>query len=154
MPPAEISSDKTCFSQPQLNNRDNDSLAEIQGEGHSVAQAFRGVNKRLFPRFPAGRRSEVMFLPTSAEGACVFHQLEGPYPYIKHRFRIQASLTSFGSPRAGIHLLQMKPLLSREKVFQTLMRTAHKAPWVPNVLKQHFNDLRVNELETHGFNFP
>ena len=62
-----------------------------------------------------------MFLPTSTEGACVFHQLEGPYPYIKHRFRIQASLTSCGSPRAGIHLLQMKPLLSREKVFQTLM---------------------------------
>lgn len=95
-----------------------------------------------------------MFLPASTEGACAFHQLEGPYLYIKRRFTIQASLASCGSPLAGIHLLQMKPLLSREKVFQTLMRMACKAPWVPNVLKQHFNDLRVNELEIHGFNFP
>lgn len=31
---------------------------------------------------------------------------------------------------------------------------AHKAPWMPNVLKQHFNNLRVNEVETRGFNFP
>lgn len=41
-----------------------------------------------------------------------------------------------------------------KRVFQMLMRMACKARWVPNVLKQHFNDLRVNELETHGFNFP
>lgn len=39
-------------------------------------------------------------------------------------------------------------------VSQMLIRKAFKAPWMPNVLKQHFNDLRINELETHGFNFP